>query len=458
MADRGKDTRVSFLRRDGPTARRPAVHSLGIFIQWPGSRVSNATASDRDVTYQKHCPGCFVNKSGLAVCPQCGYDESAPRTPLYLPHGVVIGGQYRVGKVLGQPGGFGITYIAWDVHLQQRVAIKEYLPRSLAKRADQGEGVVLLAAEHEAAFKDGLEQFLNEARVIARFDHPNIVRVRNFFRANDTAYLVMDYYEGVSLGDYLASLDGGRVPPDVAAQLLAPVLDGLQFVHDRGIVHRDVKPHNIYLAQGGRTILLDFGAARAAADGEGPGAVLLSEGYAPLEQYQRGSPLGPWTDLYSVAATLYRMVIGAPPPAALDRVGQDSIAKPLGFDAGFERVLRKGLALAVADRYRSAYDMRADLFAALDLLDEHSPRLGATGIFAVSSEPVTRPINEPDTAPAPDTAPPTGPAMTKAAASENPRVLGPATPAGLTAAWIIAGAIVFGAALIAAVLWLRLAP
>jgi serine/threonine protein kinase len=404
------------------------------------------------VIYQKHCPGCFVNKSGLAVCPHCGYDESAPRTPLYLPHGVVIGGQYRVGRVLGQPGGFGITYIAWDVHLQQRVAIKEYLPRSLAARAEQGEGVVLLSPEGEAAFKEGLEQFLNEARVIARFDHPNIVRVRNFFRANDTAYLVMDYYEGVSLGDYLAGLDGSRVPPDVAVQLLAPVLDGLQFVHDRGLVHRDVKPHNIYLAQGGRTILLDFGAARAAADGEGQGAVLLSEGYAPLEQYQRGSPLGPWTDLYSVAATLYRMVIGAPPPAALDRVGQDAIAQPLGLDAGFERVLRKGLALAVADRYRSAYDMRADLFAALDLLDDHSPRLGAVGTVVTSSEPQTRPIDEPVTAPVEPVPPPEA----SSASVGRPQVT--AMPSGLSAAWIIAAAIVFGAAMIAAVLWLRLSP
>lgn len=395
--------------------------------------------------YQKHCPGCFENKNSLAVCPHCGYDESAPRTALYLPHGVIIGGQYRVGSVLGRPGGFGITYIAWDVHLQQRVAIKEYLPRRLAGRSETSTDVVVDSPEHEAAYREGLEDFLAEARVIARFDHPNIVRVRAFFRANNTAYLVMDYYEGISLGDYMATLREGHVSAEVAVRFLGPVLEGLQFVHDHGVIHRDIKPQNIYLASGGRAILLDFGAARdATRSADGGGLVLLSEGYAPLEQYQKEGRLGPWTDVYAVAATLYRMVTGKIPPAALDRVGDDAVMRPMGLDdVKFEQALRTGLALHIEDRFQSAYEFRIALFDALDILDDSRD----TGEPAVTgTREVTTPV-EPETVPLD---------VARSADRESPRAI-PAAPWGSDrGAAMIAAAILIGAIVIAAVLWLRL--
>lgn len=391
--------------------------------------------------YQKHCPGCFVNKSGLAVCPHCGYDESAPRSPLYLPHGLVIGGQFRVGRVLGQPGGFGITYLAWDVHLQQRVAIKEYLPKALAGRAAPVLDVVAHDAGHEAAFQQGLEHFIHEARVIARLDHPNVVRVRSFFRAHRTAYMVMDYYEGVSLGDYLSGLEEGRVDPQTAVRLLGPVLDGLQFVHERGIVHRDIKPHNIYLASGGRAILLDFGAARQqAADSLSAGmAVVLSEGYAPLEQYQRDSAQGAPTDVYGVAATLYRMVVGAAPPAALDRMGNDPLVADFGLGVPtFEGVLRRGLALRQQDRYPTAEAFRVDLYEALEISEartEGKPR---------------DPVADVDTAPFDETAP-------RPATLTRPALTGEDARRHVSAdAWAIAAAILAGSALIALTLWFRL--
>lgn len=394
--------------------------------------------------FQKHCPGCFVNKSGLAVCPHCGYDESTPRSPVYLPHGVVVGGQYRIGRVLGQPGGFGITYLAWDVHLQQRVAIKEYLPRALAARGEGSADVIVHTPEQQVGFDEGLEHFLHEARVIARFDHPNIVRVRNFFRANRTAYLVMDYYEGVNLGDYLAGLSSGRVDPHTAVQLLGPVLDGLQFVHEHGVVHRDIKPQNIYLASGGRAILLDFGAARphAADTGQGGAAVLLSEGYAPLEQYQRDTDQGPATDVYGVAATLYRMVMGSAPAAALDRMGSDPLARDLGLGLPlFEVALRKGLALRQHDRYASASAFRTALFEALDLAD---------GI--AHSTPQIRAPAEPDTAQPPPVQ--LIPPMLDTAL-RTPQERHPQAPPSLAGPALIAASILFGAALIALTLWLR---
>ncbi len=382
--------------------------------------------------YQKHCPGCFADKSGLAICPRCGYDESAERPALYLPHGQVIGGQYRIGRVLGQPGGFGITYLAWDVHLQRRVAIKEYLPRALAGRLSGGTDAKVHEPAHQGQYDEGLAQFLVEARVLARLDHPNVVRVRNFFRANATAYLVMDYYEGISLGDYLAALPEGRIEPEPAVRLLGPALEGLAFVHDRGVVHRDIKPHNLYLAGNGRMIVLDFGSAAVQRSGAGDQPTLaLSEGFAPLEQYQRDVPPSPATDVYGVAATLYRTLTGRVPPGALDRVGQDPLAREvLPGPAAFQAVLRKGLALAAEDRYASAAEFREALFATLDLADAPLT-LDATA----SAEPVTQELLP-------------APAAVQGSA--------PATVADIRrAARLIAAAVLAGAALIALALLLR---
>jgi len=312
---------------------------------------------------QKHCPGCFQDKAWLSECPHCGYDESATRPGIYLPHGALIGGQFRIGRVLGKRGGFGITYLGWDVHLQQRVAIKEYLPRELAGRRDHGLDILLHSPDDAAAFDAGREQFLREARIVASLDHPNIVRVRSFFRANGTAYLVMDYYPGISLGEYLATIRP-RLPAEVAVRLLRPVLDGLHYVHERGVVHRDLKPHNVYLASVGRPIVLDFGAARHAAPGRDDShSVVVSEGYAPLEQYQRHAAQGPWTDVYAAAGTLYRVITGRQPPIALDRIGNDLLERDHweGLPDGLKPVIATAMALRGEDRFSSARDFRIAL-------------------------------------------------------------------------------------------------
>lgn len=313
--------------------------------------------------FQKHCPGCFQLKGGVAVCPQCSYDEGAARSPIFLPHGTNLFGQYRVGRVLGRPGGFGVTYLGWDVNLQQRVAIKEYLPREIAQRAPNALEISVHTSDDKRGFEFGKEQFLREARIVAKLDHANVVRVRNFFNANGTAYLVMDYYEGMSLGDYLSSVRS-KLEPELAVPLVKPILEGLQYVHERGLVHRDLKPHNIYLAAIGRPIVLDFGAARqAAGDRVQSLSVVLTEGYAPLEQYQRRAVQGPWTDVYGVAATLYRMITGVAPPIALDRIGRDPIE-----DGGWNLIpptlvpaMRMALAVRPSDRYQSAVEFLAAL-------------------------------------------------------------------------------------------------
>lgn len=321
--------------------------------------------------YQKHCPGCYGEKLGLAVCPHCGYDESAPRSPLFLPHGIIIGGQFRVGRVLGKPGGFGITYIGWDVFLQQRVAIKEYLPRDLAARTADSLDVQVHTEADRARFNAGRERFLRESRIVARLDHPNIVRVRSYFNANGTAYLVMDYYEGIALGEYLATVRG-HLAPAVALDLVKPILRGLQYVHERRVIHRDVKPANIYLAAEGKPLLLDFGAALYdTGPSEDSRAVVLTEGYAPLEQYQRRSPQGPFTDVYGAGATLYRMITGQSPPMALDRLGHDPLPDNLQsmVPAGLREPLRRALAVRPEDRYANA----TEFLAALDAVSLDAP-------------------------------------------------------------------------------------
>lgn len=271
------------------------------------------------------CPGCFAVKGDVALCPNCGYDESERRTPLVLPHRTLLNNQFLVGKVLGKPGGFGITYLGWDVKLETLVAIKEYLPRELASRDSNHMTVVAHSREDGDVFRFGLEQFLKEARILARFDHPNVIRTRGFFEQNGTGYLVMDYLQGVDLAEYAAS-QGGRLGEPEAMGLMLQILDGLQEVHAKGVLHRDIKPQNIYRTTNGRPILLDFGAARQAMGERSQNlSVVLTPGFSPYEQYHRRGEQGPWTDIYAVAATFYYLLAGQCPPEATERVAHDDM-------------------------------------------------------------------------------------------------------------------------------------
>ena len=275
------------------------------------------------------CPGCFRHKGGeVAVCPHCGYDAAAARSPLLLPVLTRLSQRYLIGRTLGKPGGFGVTYLGLDLTLQVKVAIKEYCPRDLVGRDTSRRTLAPHSQEDGELFQVGKQAFLDEARTLAKFDHANVVRVRDFFEANGTAYLVMDYYEGESLLEYLTR-QGGKLPWRTALDLMLPVLDGLREVHHQGFLHRDVKPHNIYLTSQGRPILLDFGSARQAMGERSRSmSVMLTEGYAPFEQYHRRGGQGPWTDIYGAAATLYLLVTGQTPPPAPERIRHDELVSP----------------------------------------------------------------------------------------------------------------------------------
>ena len=261
---------------------------------------------------------------------------------------------YLLEQVLGQ-GGFGITYLARDTNLDRPVAIKEYLPADVARRRSDASARPRTES-HAERFAWGLDRFLAEARTLARFDHPNIVRVLSIFEANSTAYMVMRFEEGEDLGTLLDRR--GTLPQRELVDFLLPVLGGLQLIHSSGFIHRDIKPENIYIRDDGSPVLLDFGSARQSFGNAKTMTILVAPGYAPLEQYYGDAKTqGPWTDIYGLAATCYRAITGRAP--------LDAVARAKGV-LGSTRDLLEPAATVAGDHY----DER--LLAAID----HALQLG----------------------------------------------------------------------------------
>ncbi len=224
---------------------------------------------------------------------------------------------YEISDILGL-GGFGITYLAHDLNLDHQVAIKEYLPVDLSTRDNAG-NVQPVSSEHADRYLWGLSRFLDEARTIGQFKHLNIVRVRNVFEANNTAYMVMDYELGESLQEILSRRK--TLSEEDIKSVILPIIDGMRHVHAAGFIHRDVKPANIFIRVDGDPVLLDFGSARKSLEDSNKSLTsIFSRGYAPIEQYNTSEDTqGPWTDIYSLGATLYRAIAGVPPTDAVDR-------------------------------------------------------------------------------------------------------------------------------------------
>lgn len=225
---------------------------------------------------------------------------------------------FEIKGILGT-GGFGITYEAWDYTLQRAVAIKEYFPTGLAIRGEDGCTLTARTEDDREGYDYGLERFLDEARTLARFNHPNIVHVTRFLQTNNTAYLVMEFETGETLGDVVkrhGALDEVRI-----REIMIPVLNGLQMVHKESFLHRDIKPDNIFLRSQGPPVLVDFGAARLALEKQVQTmTAMLTPGYAPIEQYSSDESQGPWTDLYAVGATMYRCLTGSKPVESTKRI------------------------------------------------------------------------------------------------------------------------------------------
>ncbi|RZF28404.1 DUF4384 domain-containing protein [Paraburkholderia sp. UYCP14C] len=302
-----------------------------------------------------------------------------------LPAGTRLG-EFEIVNLIGE-GGFGIVYLAYDTQLGRHVALKEYIPAALATRVGAAE-VSVRSERHEDTFRAGLKSFINEARLLARFDHHSLVKVYRFWEANGTAYMVMPYYEGATLRDELRRMSA---PPDEAwlRALLAPLLEALAVLHAAQCYHRDIAPDNIMLLKGsGRPVLLDFGAARRViGDMTQALTVILKPGYAPVEQYAEVAALkqGPWTDVYALAAVVYFAIQGKTPPPSVGRLMSDTYVPLATAAAGrygerFLRAIDHALAVRPEQRPQSVQALASELGIAIESPDD----------AAESNEPVPR--------------------------------------------------------------------
>ena len=291
----------------------------------------------------------------------------APSTNLLaLPEGTELVGDYRIKRVLGT-GGFGITYLADETALGRVVTIKEYFPAEFAARRNSS--AVPRSRGVTEEYKWGLDRFIEEAQTLARFDHPNIVRVHRYFRANNTGYMVLKFEEG---GSFKAWLRGLKRPPSQADldRMIAPLLDALEIIHGADFLHRDIAPDNIMVRQDGSPVLIDFGSARGAlASQSRTVSALVKPGYSPYEQYATsGSNQGPWTDIYALGATLYHAVTGKRPPDAPTRVVNDEYVPAHkgaygSYRSTFLDAIDQALRIEVGRRPQRIADWRGTLLA-----------------------------------------------------------------------------------------------
>ncbi len=312
------------------------------------------------------CLGCMQEYEGsFNVCPYCGYEQDSPAKEAYhIAPGTIIQDRYIVGRVLGF-GGFGITYIGFDMVLQHKVAIKEYFPSEFATRMPNETEVRVYAGEKREQFEAGMRKTLDEAKRLAEFRQvPGITQIYAFFEENHTAYIVMELLDGETVKARLKREE--TIPVPEALEIVLAAIGALKKVHTKNIIHRDISPDNIYLLKDGQVKLLDFGAARQVTTTHSKSlTVILKLGYAPVEQYQSGGNQGPWTDVYSLAATFYKMITGVRPPESPDRRVKDTLKEPsklgVAIDKNIENALMNALQVRIEDRTKSMEEFEEQL-------------------------------------------------------------------------------------------------
>ena len=284
-------------------------------------------------------------------------------------------GRYVIQEVLGQ-GGFGITYLGIDKLYGNKVAIKEYYPQKIAMRKAQYEDVVTVTSiEEKNNYNKGKKRFLDEAQVMARFNkNEGIVKILDFFEANNTAYIVMEYLEGITLKQYLGKY--GVIQFRNLIEMMLPLLEALIEIHSQGLIHRDISPDNIMVQHNGKVKLMDFGAARDYTEsGNKSLSVILKPGYAPPEQYQTHGVQGPWTDIYALCATIYKCLTGITPPDAIARVMDDKFKEPDQLDGklspDIKKILWKGMNIFPEERYQDIVEFGEDVYDALFTPEEN---------------------------------------------------------------------------------------
>ena len=314
----------------------------------------------------KRCYGCMGEMDDGIFCQQCGYDSRRVNEPHQLPQGTVLRDRYLIGRALGQ-GGFGITYIGWDMILDVPVAVKEYYPAGVVNReSSQSHTLTVITGREDTRFAENRDRFLREARTLAKLqDVPEVVHIRDFFPENNTAYIAMEYVKGITLKEHLCRR-GGTLPLQEVVQLFRPLMTALTRVHQSGLVHRDISPDNIMLTPDGKVRLIDFGAAHAASmEGDKSTQAVLKHGFAPAEQYTRRGQLGPWTDVYAICATLYTCLTGLIPPPVTERMlGEDEFRWEaiVGLNRSQRDALIHGLAVQHVSRIQTMEELSQRLF------------------------------------------------------------------------------------------------
>ncbi len=348
---------------------------------------------------RRYCPHCLAElDSGTQRCAACGGDTSRENEPHQLPVGTLLRDRYRIGGCIGE-GGFGITYAGWDTVLALKVAVKEYYPTGIVNRYHTHSLEVSCGTgERNSQFADGKRRVLDEARALARFSgDAGIVNVRDTFEANNTAYIVMEFLDGRTLKQ--VEQENGPLPFDRLYAWLAPVMDSLSRIHRQGLIHRDISPSNLMLLNNNTAKLLDFGTMRAfSVSGENSLSVMLKPGFAPEEQYRSHGAQGPWTDVYAMCASIYRLITGVTPENAMNRVFDDTLQPPSALGARIspsqERAIMRGLSVHAADRFQTMEALRRALSGGDEGEDEERTLYRPKGVGARAVEPA--PVYAPD--------------------------------------------------------------
>jgi serine/threonine protein kinase len=401
--------------------------------------VANDQNSDRTAAGSEAAPWPSTQRSDAAPSGSSG-DSSAEER---LPVGTRLH-EFEITGFVGE-GGFSIVYLAWDHSLERKVALKEYMPSSLAARKG-GSRVHARSDRHRDTFETGLKSFVNEGKLLAQFDHPALVKVYRFWEANGTAYMVMPFYEGTTLKD---TVRARSEPPDEAwlRALLDPLTEALAVLHREQCFHRDIAPDNVLLlAPAGKPLLLDFGAARRViGDKTQALTVILKPGYAPVEQYAEDTAMkqGPWTDVYALAAVVYWSITGKTPPVSVGRMLSDAYV-PLAqcaagrYSARFVAAVDRALAVLPEQRTPSIAQFRREL--GLDGSEAAPAADERTVVWADPQATVVRPPPRAAAAPAPTppSPPPPRPHTAAAPPAAATRALPRAAIGGATAAVVVA--------------------
>lgn len=301
----------------------------------------------------------------LTDCPNCGYVEgTAPKEVYHLAPGTILQERFQIGTVVGF-GGFGVVYRAWDLSLDKMVAIKEFYPVGLINRVP-GDANVIIFQNRRRDFFSQRDRFLEEARNMAKFSkHPNIVNVYNFFEENNTAYIAMEFLEGITYKTYLKNKED-KIEIDEALDIIQAVLGALEELHKSHIIHRDVALDNIFICDDGRIKLMDFGAARFSKDDiETAHTIILKPGYAPPEQYQAKSKQGVFTDIYAVGAVLYRSLTGVMPEESTNRFAEDNLKEPKELNPDISDALNNAIMRAMALNHELRFQTDSEFMKAL---------------------------------------------------------------------------------------------